>query len=152
MSLQLKNLDRAIRKTVELREKVHRSEHLDRMGTMLAVEHRNRVPVEEGTLKGSIRHKVVNAGKQLLVGVGREAFYWRFIEKGARRHEIRVKPGRRTRSRKGAKVLASEAEVFGKRVMHPGIWPPRPFVRPVIEGMRIEMTETLKKSLREAKR
>jgi hypothetical protein len=36
--------------------------------------------------------------------------------------------------------------------MHPGIWPPRPFVQPVIEGMQFEMTDALKKSLREVKR
>ena len=148
--LELHNLGRSIKRMAEIQERTKRDDHMDGLGTFLAIEHRNNVDVKDGTLRGSIRHKVTRGGK-LLVGVDREAFHWRFLEFGTEPHDIEARRWRSKRRRRGARVLADPdtGTVYGVRYMHPG-QPARPFIRPVLDENRIAMTDTLKKSYKKS--
>jgi HK97 gp10 family phage protein len=136
----------------KIQERTKREGHLDGLGTFLAIGHRDKVDVKDGTLRGSIRHKVTRGGK-LLVGVGREAFHWRFLEFGTEPHAIEARRARSKRRKRGAKVLADPdtGVVYGTRYMHPG-QPARPFIRPVLDENRIGMTKALAKSYQRSTR
>ncbi len=160
MSLVLKNLSRSIQRASELQERVARDDVLEPIGRDLAQRTRDRAPVgRTGRFRRNIVHEVRNG--KLRIGMVKGyymGFIWRFLEFGTERHPIIAKrqrtsqrTGRRTRSRRGALVLASGEQVFGPRVHHPGTRP-KPFIRPVIDEARARITRTLIGELRKAAR
>lgn len=153
MTLEVKNLTRAVRRAAELQKRVHSNDTLEPIGRDLATATRNKAPVDDGGLRASIRHSV-EAGK-LKIGAAKEGWYWRFVEFGTSSHPIIARRARfRARGRRrgrGSKVLASDDAVFGPRVQHPGSRP-RPFVRPVIDESRGQMTRTLARKLKDLAR
>lgn len=102
-----------------------------------------RAPNKTGRLKKAIYVKRLSKtgtlSERYILGVrrGRElqekdldAYYWHFIEFGAKPHDIVSTK----------KNLASSSEVFGKKVRHPGT-PEKPFLRPAFENKKTEALE-----------
>ncbi len=160
MSLVLQNLTRALQRTAELQDRVRRDEVLEPIGRDVALLMQAKAPVgETREFRRNIIHEVQNG--KLRFGMAKgfyRGFIWRFLEYGTERHPITARrqrisqrTGRRTRSRRGALVLASGGQVFGPFVQHPGIRP-RPFVRPATDQARPKMTRGLIKQLKNAAR
>jgi HK97 gp10 family phage protein len=65
-------------------------------------------------------------GRKIGVQKGAYAFYWRFLEFGARPHTIKVN---------SKKILTDHRTFFGPRVSHPGTQK-KPFMRPAYESKK----------------
>lgn len=116
---------------------------------------RELAPSGEGTLKRAIYRTRSREGssavqEMAIVGIrygkryrrrGLDAWYWRFIEFGTKRHAIRTRAG----------VLADADRnlVFGRTVQHPGV-KMQPFLRPAFEQTKDAQVETLRARLAKA--
>ncbi|MFP1683341.1 HK97-gp10 family putative phage morphogenesis protein [Alloalcanivorax sp. C16-1] len=122
-----------------------------KMAQVLRKEMRSRAPSRTGEGKKNIRYKI----KKLPGGVGfrgwvgpfSEAFYFRFIEKGAAPHFIPYQGRGRNRGKaRQRKPVAFDGKVF-TRVEHPGVRP-QPFIRPAYEAKKREAVQEAEKRIR----
>ena len=62
--------------------KANKREFAERVGVLCVAESQNLAPVLSGNLKGAITHEVMPGDKGVYVGVGAEAPYGLYVEKG----------------------------------------------------------------------
>ncbi len=67
-------------------------------------------------------------GKFAVIGPDRKHWYYRFVEFGAKEHEIKPKNG------KALKFEGRDGEQFAKRIVRSGGVKMRPFMRPAVDG------------------
>lgn len=106
-------------------------------GAVIAQKEISRRAIKRtGTLAGDIIIQVEQLGKlsvKAIVRPGKKGFYGRFLEVGAKSHEIRARKKR---------VLASGGVVFGTSVSHPGVRK-RPFIQPAYDAKENEIRSVI---------